>query len=90
MHLVAVVTVHTLFLVLWGFCFTAVARSLRGGKVFIAALIVTALLGVFARVAFPLALGAAELSVMSTAHVILYLATIALALSFGTRLARYA
>jgi hypothetical protein len=83
------VTLHTALWVLWGICFTAVARSLRGGRLFIAALIVTALLGIFARVAFPLALGAAEVSFMSTAHVILYLATIAVALTIGTRLARY-
>lgn len=83
------VTVHTFLFVLWGICFTAVARSLRGGKVLTAALIVTVLLGIFARVAFPRALGAAELSFMSMPHVILYLATIAVALSFGTRLARY-
>jgi hypothetical protein len=82
--------VHTFWLVLWGVCFTAVARSLRGGKLFIAALIVTAALAIVARVVFPLALGAAELTLMSSAHAMLYVVTIAAAFSFGTRLARYA
>ncbi len=81
---------HTFWLVLWGVCFTAVARSLRGGKLFIAALGLTAALWLLARAMFPLALGAAELALMSSAHAALYLATIALALSLGTRLARYA
>ncbi len=82
--------VHTFWLILWGVCFTAVARSLRGGKLFIRAIILTAALAILARVVFPLALGAAELSLMSSAHAMLYVATIAAALSFGTRLARYA
>ena len=81
--------VHTFWLVLWGACFTAVARSLRGGKLFISALILTAALAIIARVFLPSALGAAELSLMSSAHVTLYVATIAVALSVGTRLARY-
>ncbi|HEV8364959.1 MAG TPA: hypothetical protein VGQ52_15705 [Gemmatimonadaceae bacterium] len=81
---------HTLLLALWGYCFTAVARSLRGGKLFIAALMITVVLWIVTRVALPRALGAAEWSLMSPAHVLLYLATIAIALSLGTRLARYA
>jgi hypothetical protein len=81
---------HTFWLVLWGICFTAVARSLRGGKLFIAALILTSTIGILARLVFPRALGAAELSLMSSAHVLLYLVTIAAALAIGTRLARYA
>lgn len=83
-------TVHTLLLVLWGYCFTVVARSLRGGKVFIAAVVLTAALWVVTRVIFPRALGAAELTLMSSAHALLYLVTIAVALSVGMRLARYA
>ena len=81
---------HTLLLTLWGYCFTAVARSLRGGKLYIAALAITAMLWIVTRVALPRALGAAEWSLMSPAHVLLYLATIAIAFSVGTRLARYA
>ncbi|MGH7693411.1 MAG: hypothetical protein ACRENH_00440 [Gemmatimonadaceae bacterium] len=81
---------HTLLLALWGYCFTAVARSLRGGKLFIAALGITVVLWIVTRVALPRALGAAEWSLMSPAHVLLYLATVAIALSLGTRLARYA
>ncbi|MGQ0641855.1 MAG: hypothetical protein ACT4P6_13985 [Gemmatimonadaceae bacterium] len=82
--------VHTFWLVLWGLCFTAVARSLRGGKLFTAAVILTGTLWIVAMAVFPLALGAAELSLMSSAHAALYLVTIAVALTIGTRLARYA
>jgi hypothetical protein len=89
-HAVIGLVVHTLLFVLWGICFTAVARSLRGGRLFIAALMLPAALWILARVMFPRALGAAELSVMSSAHAALYLATVAMALLLGTRLARYA
>ncbi|MGH7713253.1 MAG: hypothetical protein ACREOG_18330, partial [Gemmatimonadaceae bacterium] len=82
--------VHAFWFVLWGVCFTAVARSLRGGKLFIAAIVVTAALWLLTRVMFPLALGAAEWPLMSSAHAMLYLVTVAIALSVGTRLARYA
>lgn len=88
-HAVIGLLLHVVLLVVWGYCFTAVARSLRGGKVFIAAVIVTGALWVLARVVFSAALGAAQLSVMSSAHAVLYLLTIVLALSLGTRLARY-
>jgi len=83
-------SIHAFWFVVWGLCFTAVARSLRGGKLFIAAAIVTATLWVLARAVFPFALGAAELSLMSAAHAVLYVVTIAVALTIGTRLARYA
>lgn len=89
-HALIGLVIHTLWLVLWGVCFTAVARSLRGGKLFSAAMVLTIALWLLARVLFPHALGAAELSLMSSAHAALYLATIAIALSLGTRLARYA
>jgi hypothetical protein len=89
-HALIGLVIHTLWLVLWGICFTAVARSLRGGKLFIAAIVLTMALWLLARVMFPGALGAAELSLMSSAHAALYLATIAIAFSLGTRLARYA
>ncbi|HJU74849.1 MAG TPA: hypothetical protein VJ717_13990 [Gemmatimonadaceae bacterium] len=89
-HAVIGLFVHTLLLVLWGYCFTVVARSLRGGKVFIAAVIVTAALFIVARVIFPRVLGAAEWALMSSAHALLYLVTIAVAFTIGTRLARYA
>lgn len=81
---------HTLLMILWGYCFTVVARSLRGGKVFIAAIVLTTALWVAARIIFPRALGAAELPLMSSAHALLYLVTIAVAFSVGMRLARYA
>lgn len=81
---------HTSLLAVWGYCFTAVARSLRGGKLFIAAGVITVALWIVTRVALPRALGAAEWSLMSPAHALLYLATIAIAFSLGTRLARYA
>jgi hypothetical protein len=84
------IVAHTFWLVLWGLCFTAVARSLRGGKLFIGAILLTAVLWGLARVVFPLALGAGELAVMSSAHAALYLVTIAVAFTIGTRLARYA
>lgn len=89
-HAVIGLILHTILFVLWGICFTAVARSLRGGKLFIAAMVLTIALWFVARVMFPRALGAAELSVMSSAHAALYLATVAIALLLGTRLARYA
>ena len=89
-HAIMGLAIHTLLLALWGYCFTAVARSLRGGKLFIAALVITVVLWIVTRVALPRALGAAEWSLMTPAHVLLYLATIAIALSLGTRLARYA
>lgn len=89
-HAVIGLVVHTLLFVLWGVCFTAVARSLRGGRLFIAAMVLTIALWILARVMLPRALGAAELSMMSSAHAALYLATVAIALLLGTRLARYA
>lgn len=84
------IAVHTLVLAVWGYCFTAVARSLRGGKLFIAALVITFALWIVSRLAIPRALGAAEWSQMTPAHTLLYLAAIAIAFSLGTRLARYA
>lgn len=89
-HAVMGLVFHTLLFVLWGICFTAVARSLRGGRLFIAAMVLTMALWFLARVMFPRALGAAELSGMSSAHAALYLAIVAIALLLGTRLARYA
>ncbi len=89
-HALMGLAVHTILLALWGFCFTAVAQSLRGGKLFFAALMITAALWIVTLIVFPRALGAAEWSFMSSAHALLYLATIAIALSLGTRLARYA
>lgn len=90
LHAVMGIAVHTLVLAVWGYCFTAVARSLRGGKLFIAALVITFALWIISRLAIPRALGAAEWSQMTPAHTLLYLATIAIAFSLGTRLARYA
>ena len=89
-HALIGLVIHTLLFVLWGACFTAVARSLRGGRLFIAAMVLTMALWFLARVMFPRALGAAELSGMSSAHAALYLAIVAIALLLGTRLARYA
>ncbi len=89
-HALMGLAVHTILLALWGFCFTAVAQSLRGGKLFFAAVVITAALWIVTRIVFPRALGAAEWSLMSSAHALLYLATIAIAFSLGTRLARYA
>lgn len=89
-HAMTGLVIHTFWLMLWGFCFTAVARSLRGGKLFIAASAATLLLWLLTRAFFPLALGAAEWSLMSTAHSVLYLVAITVAFAFGTRIARYA
>ncbi|MGQ0539991.1 MAG: hypothetical protein ACT4R6_13675 [Gemmatimonadaceae bacterium] len=87
---IAGLLIHGLLFVLWGTCFSLVATSLRGGKVFLAAVAATGFLWLLARTVFPRALGAVSLQWMSGAHTLLYLATIAIALSLGTRIARYA
>jgi hypothetical protein len=81
---------HTFWMLVWGLCFTLVARSLRGGKLFFAAFVLAAGLALLARLALPWTMGAAELTFMSLAHIVLYVVIFAVALALGTRLARYA
>jgi hypothetical protein len=82
--------VHAFWMLVWGVCFTVVARSLRGGKLFIAAFVTAVVLALLARVAVPWVMGAAELAFMGFAHLVLHVVVFALSLALGTRLARYA
>jgi hypothetical protein len=78
---------HTLWMLLWGVCFSVVATPLRGSRTALAALAYAALLGVLSVSIVPGALGAASLATLSAAQRVFLVLVVAGTLTAGMRLA---
>ena len=86
--LVAGVAMHTVWMILWGVCFTVVAAPLRTVMSAILAVTISGLIGLLSVTILPGAMGAALGASLSAPQRLLILMLVALSLVAGTRLAR--
>jgi len=82
------IVVHTAWMLLWGVCFSAVATALRGVRLWVAAAIFAALVGVLSATIVPGALGAGAMVAQTGPQTVVFLTLFAVALLAGMRFAR--